>query len=114
MSDASMRKRITLAEVIVVVAVIVVAIALILPMVHQARESSRRTMCRNNLKRIGLAMLSYHDAHRVFPPGITSTNFLGTTRSCEYVASPIGACEPDNAGLSQSSAFMMILPFMDQ
>jgi len=43
--------------------------ALILPAVQMARESARRTTCRNNLRQIGLALHNFESSHRVFPPG---------------------------------------------
>ena len=59
----------TLVELMVVVAILVLLIALLLPAIQSARESSRTTSCRNNLKQIGIALANYESVHKEFPKG---------------------------------------------
>ena len=64
---AGRRRGFTLVELLVVIAIIGILVALLLPAVQAARESSRRTQCNNHLKQLGMAMHGFHDANRAFP-----------------------------------------------
>ncbi|MBX3439631.1 MAG: DUF1559 domain-containing protein [Planctomycetaceae bacterium] len=57
------RRGFSLVELLVSIGVISVLMGLLLPAVQTARESARRTQCRNNLHQIGIAIHSFHDQH---------------------------------------------------
>jgi hypothetical protein len=48
-----------------------VLIALVLPVARASREAARRVGCVSNLKQIGLALNSYHQAYGSYPPHAT-------------------------------------------
>ena len=84
----------TLVELLVVIAIIGILIALLLPAVQAAREAARRMQCNNNLKQIGLAVLTYEETFRKFPAG--------------------SVIPRDGDGGRGNSMYVAILPYMEQ
>lgn len=72
-APAPNRAGFTLVEVLVVIAVIATLAALLLPVLHRAREAARATGCQSNLRQFGLAFLLYaedYDGYLPSPGGL--------------------------------------------
>ena len=57
----------TLIELLVVIAIIGILVALIIPAVNIVREHGRQTVCLNNQRQIGIALLSYAGSKKHLP-----------------------------------------------
>jgi len=64
----------TLIELLVVIAIIAVLLAILLPSYRKAKERVRETMCKGNLRSIGLAVAMYLDANERKLPNTASAN----------------------------------------
>lgn len=71
------KRGFTLIELLVVIAIIALLLALLMPAMRKVKEVARETVCRSNLKNVGLAVLMYlDDFERKIPNTYPSTGYL--------------------------------------
>jgi prepilin-type N-terminal cleavage/methylation domain-containing protein len=102
------RAGFTLIELLVVIAIIGVLVALLLPAVQVARESGRRAQCSSNIKQIGIALHTFHDANRRYPSAFVSTTAPGNVNWRTLTTTTPSHFEPG------WSFFAFILPHAEQ
>ncbi|WP_218932453.1 DUF1559 family PulG-like putative transporter [Adhaeretor mobilis] len=64
----------TLVELLVVIAIVGILVALVLPAVQSAREASRLTACKNNLRQVALGLIRFSDSHEGHLPPLWHTD----------------------------------------
>lgn len=68
------RNAFTLVELLVVMVIIAMLMGLLFPAIQAARESARKTACRNNLYQVARAILNYESSLTRFPSSWTPPN----------------------------------------
>lgn len=74
----------TLIELLIVIAIIAILASMLLPALNNAREFAKRSVCANQLKSVGLVLLSYaQDYNDMMPPYATASSGSNWDRQIE-------------------------------
>ena len=66
------RQGFTLIEVLVVISIMAMLMALLLPAIQSSREAARRTHCLNNIRNVGIAVISFASANNDRLPALSA------------------------------------------
>src|SRR5438093_1020942 len=64
------RRAFTLVELLVVIAIIGILASLLVPALSQAKARAKNTLCKNNLRQVGLALQQYTMTYDAYVPDV--------------------------------------------
>ena len=82
---AQRRSGLSMIELLVILAILGFLLALLLPAVQKVRQAAARVQSQNNLKQMGLACHSYHDAFKLLPPGNNKGNYSAAAHLLPFI-----------------------------
>ena len=62
------RRGFSITDLLIIIAVLAILVALLLPALNTVRESARRSTCIANHKQLALAIKTYEEQRRTYPP----------------------------------------------
>ncbi|MEK6249523.1 MAG: DUF1559 domain-containing protein [Planctomycetales bacterium] len=113
------RKAFSITDLLIMIAVLGILVALLLPALSTVRESARRSTCTANLKQIALAILTFDESYKHYPPSAfrrtaTGDAFIGEADDDKTVASDLVPASAGKTGTAAPfSMFVKLLPYME-
>ena len=91
------KRKFTVVELLMVIAVILILAGILIPVISRAQDRGRMSVCKNNLKQIGMAIHMYADDNKSLLP---NSERLGISEvMISYVEEPeIFQCPSDSGG----------------
>ena len=81
-----MFKKFTLIELLVVIAIIGILASLLMPALGKARATTKKTVCKSNLKQIGIAVYAYFDGNNDrFPSAYVASDSENNWSRCNWI-----------------------------
>jgi len=87
----------TLVELLVVISIIMILASLLMPALSKSKNLSKGTLCRNNMKQIGVGIMGYSTEYNDFLPGYAGTVIRsGERMAWDYYIVPYITQNADN------------------
>jgi prepilin-type N-terminal cleavage/methylation domain-containing protein/prepilin-type processing-associated H-X9-DG protein len=107
------RRGFTLIELLVVISVIGMLVAMLMPALSRARESSRQAACMSNLRQFGVGMFAYADRRHTYCSGAFDWQRDGAVTEVGWVADLVRSGIPVGKMLCPSSSSQISKAYCD-